>query len=467
MVNPKIDLFIDRSSNDDSELEKWVAFVEKYLKYGLEQKGMKVDLVNWINPESTSISLYIPIFTKKSLLSEAYLERVLKVYQTIKSNNCIKIGLIKESVIATRYTDLFPDLKFLRMYLIDKDTGADIHDKDIWKKENHNYFLFKIFDLCSEVEREISNVVNSVADKPVKSVYLAETSPDLLLIREEVRRELLRHGYNVFPEKAITGTTKEVEKKINDFLQKSVLSVHLFGKFYQDTRPGDVQRCDLENRLAANFYSTKKENKKEGSDFKRIIWMPDNLVVSDEKQQRFLQGVQRDKKLYAGSEIITSTVEELKDIILEKLEEKEKKDDGGSSNSSEPLINKKRVVYVVVSEKNKEGAQSVKSMLENIDCEVVFDQGQRKSEFTDLKRCNSILFYYQNEKPSWLRSKMCEVYKIKKWDYSGTFVQRGILNFNNEDLPKDDFFKDVIHIKADQDLEQQNLISFFSSSVLK
>jgi hypothetical protein len=314
---------------------------------------------------------------------------------------------------------------------------------------------------------EISTVLNDVSTVAVKSVYLAETSPDLLLVREEVRRELLRHGYNVYPEKAITGTSKEVEKKINDFLQKSILSVHLFGKFYQDTRPGDVQRCDLENRLAANFYSSKKENKKEGSNFKRIIWMPDNLIVNDEKQQRFLQGVQRDKKLYIGSEIITSTVEELKDIILEKLEEKDKKDEGGPTNSSEPTINKKRVVYVVVSEKNKEGAESVKSLLEQIDCEVVFDQGQRRSEFRDLKRCNSILFYYQNEKPSWLRSKMCEVYKIKKWDYSGTFVQRGILNFNNEDLPKEDIFKDVIHIKADQNLEHQNFISFFSSSVLK
>jgi hypothetical protein len=399
------------------------------------------------------------------MASIAYSERVQSFYEAEKGNsNLTIIGLIKEQAVIEKCVQLLPDMKFHKMFLIDSDTGMEVKDKDLWKKESFDFFLFKIFDLCNVVERELKFLDENILTDSKKAVYLAEASPDLLVVREEISRELIRHGYRVFPEKSIAGTSKSVEKSINDLLQKSALSIHLFGKLYQEAKPGEVQRLDLENRLAANLFLNKKDNKK-GNAFKRIIWLPDNLTVSNEKQVKFLEQVQRDKKLYAGAEIIMSSVEELKDIILEKLEDEGSEESSGNTGSEAPPIIEKKVVYVVISEKNKEGGESVKKMLEHFGCEVMLNHENKRTVRDGLRKCNSILFYYQNEKASWLRSKMCEMYKAKSWEYSSTFVKKGVITFENQELPNDDFFKEVVHIKANEKLEYENLVPFFNKAL--
>lgn len=364
----KLDVLIDRFSLDDSELEKWTAFVEKYLIFRLKQKGMEVNLIHASDELDYSTESYlINIFTltEASLSDPTYTSRIERAKELKDPQRLVRVGLIKEMNVVESAEKLSPDLNLLKMFLIDTDTAAEVSQKDLWKKENFDAFLFKIYDLCNEIEGLLSSLNNKEEGKATKAVYLADTSPDLISVREGVRRELIRQGFRVYPEKVVTGNSKEVEKVILDYLAKSVLSIHLFGKLYQEPKLGEVPRSELENKLAANFFATKKETKKTPLPFKRIIWTPDNLIVAHEKQSAFLRDLFRDKKLYAGAEILTSSVEELKDFILEKLDQIDITNVGnkGNSSGSGGKSIKSQKVFIVIKEAEK--INPVKETLES------------------------------------------------------------------------------------------------------
>lgn len=459
-----IHLFIDLFTSTNPELQKWLDCVRKYLQYGLEQKGFEVTIKEGYPESGNEITVYLPVLSAAFFSDAANVQKVQSAIASGNSNQIV-LGMLKESAVTGQVSASFPELKILKMFVLDRDHGQEISDKDLWKKENFNFFLFKIYDLSNEVERALGTLLSNESKGRGKTVYLAEASPDLIPVREEIRRELIRTGYEVVPNKPLPVKMRDAEKVINEYLSQSVLSIHLLGKLYQTATGGDYSQAELENRVAAGFFAAKKESRF----FKRVIWMPDGLIVSDEKQIRFIDAVQRDKKLYAGADVIRSSVEEVKDIIFEKLEESNSREDiktkggsgsGGNSDRSDSTTDRK-IVYIVNSEKNTEGAEEVKKILETFGCDVKINRGERETYREELKNCNSVLFYYNNEKPSWLRSKMCEVYKMKSWEYTSTFASRGVITFENTQLPADQLFKGVVQIRGDKELNYKHLSQFF------
>lgn len=467
MEATKINLFIDHSTSHEAEMDKWLSYVRQYLKYGLKQKHIEVtehtSFENFIISNPSTL-VYLPVITKSSLSDPTFTDR-LKLIESKEFGTIITIGLIKEVEATDEFEKSFSNAHISKMFLIDSDTGAVIKGKEFWNKDNFNIFLFKIFDLCNEVIALMPNTEVEVANQVKKAVYLAEPSPDLLGVRDQVRRELLKQGYEVLPRTPYKGSPKEVEKLILENLQKSTLSVHIFGKFYLEPKEGEVSRAEMENKIAANFFSGKKDQKKNLLNFQRIIWMPDNLTVTNEKQVKLLDQILRDKKLYAGSEIIRSSVEELKDIIIEKLQEEIPKNDGGNSGSGGENHNAQKNIYIVISDKNKDKGESVKEMLESQGCNVVMPIGTDNKEKKKLRKFDSVLFYYDNENPSWLRSKVCESYKYNRWQFSSTYVSKAVISTNDLELPNDDLFKDIYHVKVSNMLEHESLMPFFHKAL--
>jgi hypothetical protein len=467
MEATKINLFIDRSVSQDADMDKWLSHVRQYLIYGLKQKHIEVTESSCFEDfivSKPSTFIYLPVITKNSFTDNAFTDRI-KLIESNEFGPIVTIGLIKDLEILDGFEKFFPDVRISKMFLIDSDTGVVIKGKEFWNKDNFNIFLFKIFDLCNDVIALTQSTEVKLTGDVKKAVYLAEPSPDLVGVRDQVRRELLNQGYEVLPKTPHKGSPKEVEKSILENLQKSSLSVHIFGKFYQEPKEGEMSRAEMENKIAANFYSAKKDHKKNLLNFKRIIWMPDNLTVTNENQIKLLDGILRDKKLYAGSEIIRSSVEELKDIIIEKLHEESPKNDGGTSGSGGGNNINQKNIYIVISDKNKDKGESVKEMLESQGCNVIMPIGLDGKEKDKFRKFDSVLFYYVNEHPSWLRSKVCESYKYNRWQYSSTYVNKAVITTNDLELPNDDLFKDIHHVKVSNMLEHESLMPFFHKAL--
>ncbi|GAL86315.1 hypothetical protein CAP2UW1_2208 [Sporocytophaga myxococcoides] len=455
MEDSNLYLFPDCPSINTGE-NFWIDYLIKYLSFGLSQKGYNVKVLKDFNDpfEENGTVVYLPVFSEISLSSEDFKERLGKI---TSSPSILKYGIVKEEKSLGPAAKAYPELKLSKLFLLDPDTGNEVLEKDIFKKEFLNFFLFKIYDLCAELERECNSIANTDTNDRSKSLYLAEVTRDLIPVREEIRRELLQLGYKVYPNSPILGSSKEKEKMINEQIKNCVLSVHLLGKIFEETSEGNIPNYNFENQIAAQYYIDKVEGK--SLDFKRIIWIPDNLLIQNENQKKFISQVHKEKKHYAGADIIKSTVEELKDIIIEKLTSN---DTVSSPDSTSGEDEGQKAVYIVNSEKNKDGAESVKFMLEEFGYKVFLNRITIDKE--KIERSSSILFYYHNEKSSWLRSKMCELYKLKSWEFTSTSFRRGVINFENEELPSDEIFKNVYHVKANGKIDKEVLISFFNTA---
>jgi hypothetical protein len=180
----------------------------------------------------------------------------------------------------------------------------------------------KIADLAFEIDLLLNNVSDTTVQVPY--IYLAEASYELSQIRYSVKKELIRRGYRVLPEIAFPVEKEKLTDHIRQDLRKSVLSVHFFGTNNSAPHPVTGLSMDVfQNSLAADFFKEKISSELNGeqsdSSFSRIIWMPENLRLRNEKQAKFIESLRNDKNLYLGADLIRSSPEDLKDIILEKI----------------------------------------------------------------------------------------------------------------------------------------------------
>jgi hypothetical protein len=79
----------------------------------------------------------------------------------------------------------------------------------------------------------------------------------------------------------------------------------------------------LQNTIASDYFRQQSNSYVNGEtisqDFKRIIWFPEDLNVKNEKHLKFLDSLKHNPDLYAGADLIRSNLEELKEIIIQKI----------------------------------------------------------------------------------------------------------------------------------------------------
>lgn len=240
------------------------------------------------------------------------------------------IGILKEPLeIALNDTVRFPLFDFCS---VDNETGLPIKNDQLFEKENINVFLSKVSDLAFE----INLLLNGPNDQASYYIYLAEASYELSSVRYSVKKELIKRGYRVLPEKTFPVRKEDLQEHIQQDLKKSVLSIHFFGNHVSDPHPQTGLQMDVfQNSIAADFFKEQSSLSMKGEnntvDFRRIIWMPENPRIKNEKHLKYIDALKHNYALYAGSDLIRSSPEELKDIILQKLSGHTNKAEGASS----------------------------------------------------------------------------------------------------------------------------------------
>ena len=87
-----------------------------------------------------------------------------------------------------------------------------------------------------------------------RTVYLASTGVDILIQRDIIKRELLRHGYRVLPEQSLPKEAKLLEAMVKSDLEKCRLSIHLIGEDYGYKPKGaDLSIVDIQNKIASEY----------------------------------------------------------------------------------------------------------------------------------------------------------------------------------------------------------------------
>lgn len=203
----------------------------------------------------------------------------------------------------------FYDLNPYSMEVVEYNPESEGGDK--------NSFWGKMTDLVYDIKFKCAPPQNSQKEN-TKTIFLAEVSPDQKKNRERLYRDLVSSGYKVLPEKPMSLALNEFEAEVEHELEKSQLSIHIMGEGYGDCPDGsDYSYVEIQNRVYSRISGerrAKHENEK-ANHLHRIIWYPPVFDPFDDKQTQYLKRLKKEILNQEDSEILHSSLFDLKDFI--------------------------------------------------------------------------------------------------------------------------------------------------------
>lgn len=179
------------------------------------------------------------------------------------------------------------------------------------KTNNSTQHLYweRVIDIVTEIIEQLSG-------KPkLGAIYLAQTHESQNQDRDNIKRDLLELGYSIVPENPISNNFDESVQEINDALGKSTLIIHPIPSVYSGYFVNkEISLVEHQSNLSAKFISNGSNRK-----VNRIIWIPSEYDVIDEKNQIFLERIQRDFDLLSNTLVLKVNLEDLKKIYRKLL----------------------------------------------------------------------------------------------------------------------------------------------------
>lgn len=181
-------------------------------------------------------------------------------------------------------------------------------------------YIFKLTDLAYSIKECLNFKENDSANSVRNnSIYLAEVSADQLRHHDRLNRSLMLSGYNVLPKNSLI-YSENYENDVKSIMEKCILSIHILGELYGDTfLSSDYSFQELQNRYFQDVCQKQNKNKDYDIVIKRIIWLPPQLEPFEDKQIQYLKRINREINNSENTELIQSTLSDLKIIIDQKI----------------------------------------------------------------------------------------------------------------------------------------------------
>jgi hypothetical protein len=284
-------------------------------------------------------------------------------------------------------------LEFNRVY------GPDA-ERDFWVRLND-----LAYDLADLLKRLADLDPAPAADAP--TVYLAATTSDLQPQYDALRRELLRHGYPVLPDRELPLRGAEFTPTVAQQLQASRLSIHLVGAVYGVVPEGAVDSVPaLQARLAA-------ERVRAGG-LVRLLWLAPGVAVDDARQRAFLESLRNDPAPGPGSDLLETPFEELKTLAFARL--RAAVQTRTAAAPPDPAAAPR--IYLLCDARDLDAANALQRYLFDQGFEVTLpaldgDETElREDHDNQLRDCDGLLIHYGAGSELWLRQKLGDLRKL-------------------------------------------------------
>jgi hypothetical protein len=234
---------------------------------------------------------------------------------------------------------------------------------------------------------------------------------------------------------------EKIESLVKNYLNRSILSVHLMGAFYGDLiKKSKHSLIDLQNKIVREYV----ENSDTGR--KRIIWIPSDLKITDQRQSLYLNRLKRDESK-ENTEIIEAPIEVFKTVLRNKLQELEQP---GKIKSGS------KKVYVVCESQHRSELTGICEMLKERNIEILESnpENQKTGLITthkqNLVNADAVLIYQGNSHNLWLNSKVQDLVKAPGFGKDKPFLGIGIITGEQIDEGVTRFLQDARIIKSDK-----------------
>ena len=428
------DLLISYAHIDDQSLLEgqpgWVATLHRILEIRVAQLlGEKPRI--WRDPKlqgndyfsDTILSEQIPkVAALLTVLSPRYIQsewctRELEEFcRASEQSGGVRIAdkarifkVVKTPIPRERHPEPLQPLLGYEFYVTDPQTGRPRELSHFFGPEAERQFLARLddlaWDICQLLQLLKTNggAVQVQPAAPRATVYLAETSFDLREEREAIRRDLLRNGYEVLPDRPLPLIASDLEAFVREQLARCALSIHLIGRGYGVVPDGATRS------IVALQHGTAAAQR----GLPRLLWLPPGGEGEDERQRAFLEHLRTAPGVHAEAELLEVSLEDLKSRIHLKLAPPEPKKERTATPSMGGVVR----IYLICDQADLEASRPVEDFLFDQGFEVVptlFEEDEvqaRLDHEENLCTCDAVLLFQGQASEMWLRRKLREVQK--------------------------------------------------------
>lgn len=436
----------------------WVSSFNKFLTTLIEQVSdkkpdIKMMSENDVNmAEYNSAAILISVFSKNFLESTTLMKGVEIFSKNANQSGQLFIDgvsclfkVIKFPIEIDNFLPEYANILTYDFYQIDLLTGEPKEFNRFFGNEAERGYWMKLVDMAYDIyhiQKEFSKE-DKKTDKS-KTIYLASTGVDMIIQRDIVKRELIRHGYKVLPNSSLPKEVKSLQSMVKDDLQQCCLSIHLIGEDYgYKARGSELSIVDLQNKMVAEYVHdilehNKSSDRKEEK-FTRLLWLSPELKNVSERQRIFIEDLKSAAASLEEAELLQISLQELKSVIREELVT------GGRFKKKEyvkleQLPDDINLVYLIYDEQDKEGVKPIVDYLKEKGINVVLSTFKgdlvdlRYLHQENLRRCDASLIYFEKSNEDWIKTKLQDLLKAPGFGRVKPFKARAVYLANKSKL---------------------------------
>ncbi|MFY0654748.1 MAG: hypothetical protein JXQ96_22140 [Cyclobacteriaceae bacterium] len=442
-MSEKYEILLAYHSSDDEPIggssKGWVSNFKRFLSTLLEQISGETPSLRIVNESDADLQVYanakvlITLLSKNSLQNEVLLQGIKTFTKSAKKEDGLVLDglskLFKVIKFPLEIDHLLPEYSNILtydFYQIDPLTGEPQEFKRFFGNDAERSYWMKLVDMAYDIYQIQNRIIEEekesqeVDSDKEKTIYLANSGVDMIIQRDIVKRELLRHGYKVLPNHSLPKEVNALESTVKEDLAKCCLSIHLIGEDYGYKPKGsELSVVDLQNQIAAKYTRDVLEynEKNDGAEkFSRLIWLSPDLKNVTERQKIFIEDLKSDAASLDEAEVLQIPLQELKSIIREELVT------GGRFKTkdvklAEEIAETGNIVYVIFDKMDKEKTTPIVEYLSGKGLTVVTSlyDGDivdlRYLHQENLRRCDASLIYYGASSREWIKTKLQDILK--------------------------------------------------------
>lgn len=290
-------------------------------------------------------------------------------------------------------------------------------------------FLAKLDDLAYDIAQLLEMMETNgggAAQAPEASkgtAYLAETTFELRDEREAIRRDLMRNGYEVLPDRPLPLVAGELDALVREQLARSKVSIHLIGRNYGVVPEGGRESSIVRQQALASEAGR-------GGSLTSLIWIAPELDVDDERQKAFIEHLRNDPGVHASAELLQAPLEDLKSLIHRKLAPPPA---AAAKPDATPAPQQELTrIYLICDQPDIEAVRPLEDHLFSLGHEVILpafieDEAEARIEHEEsMQSADAVLFYYGAAGDLWLRRKLRELQKSAGLGREKPFLAKAI-----------------------------------------
>jgi hypothetical protein len=435
------DAFISYAHLDNVELVEgrkgWVANLHRALEVRVGQLLGKTPHI-WRDPKLSGNDLFaetlverlrrvavlIAVVSPRYLKSEWTIRELTEFWNAAEAQGKIRVRdkarvfkVLKTPVPLDRTPPQLRALLGYEFFKIDPETGKIRELDEVFGPDAQRDFWIKLDDLahdiCALLETlEAGETGMAAAAAPAAlgqnsdAVFLALTTSELREQREALARDLQQHGYTILPDRILPLVSGELETAIRRDLARCRMSIHLIGRSYSLVPEGGVDSLiEIQHELATA--------RSQAGRFSRLLWMPEGLQVTDERQRAVIEKLRLDPRLGGSADFLQTYFEDLRTSIHTWLtaERTPAAPPHEAPASAVPRL------YLVADQRDAAGLAPWADALFDEKLEIiqpVFEGDEaeiRDYHEENLASCDGVLIFYGAGNELWLRRKLRELQK--------------------------------------------------------